>query len=201
MITYSNIKSLPNVPFESYLKLDGFSHSFLKREVNGVAPYMEISDKMRLGSIVDGLLMQPNQVDIKDPQYSIAVKMAIEIKQTFGDLIKNFVSQMSYTGTAEHQGFKMPVCGRLDWLLPKHAVIDLKCTGAKNDKEFIAFISHMGYHNQMFNYCGLSETKVAYIIPYSTTSKKCLSVVKIPIRPTNFFWAEKILKYGTCEGM
>jgi hypothetical protein len=197
MITYSNIKALPNVPFESYLKLEGFSHSFLKREVNGVAPYMEISDKMKLGSLIDGLLMQPDQVDIRDAQYQIAVKMAIEIKNTFGGLIKDFVSQMSYTGIAEHQGFKMPVCGRLDWLLPNHAVIDLKCTGAKSDNEFTAFITHMGYNNQMFNYCGLSQTQTAYIIPYSTTSKKCLSVVKIPIDTSNNFWAEKILKYGT----
>lgn len=196
MITYSEIKRFVGIPFDEYQRLGGYSYSFLKREVNGVAPEFIGSDKVRLGSLVDAILTQDDRIDYDDPQLDRAMKIAIEIKDKFGDLIKLFVPQVSYTAVSEFSGFKMPVKGRLDWELPKHAVIDLKVTEAKTDREFATLISHMGYDHQLFNYCGMSKVNKGYLMPYSTTAKKCLSVVGIDFGPSDPFWEDKILKFG-----
>lgn len=197
MLTYSNITRHLNVPFDKYLNFPGYSFSFLKREVNGVAPEFIGSDKVKLGSLVDAILTQDEKIDYEDPQFNRAMQIAIEIKDKFGTMIKSFVPQVSYTGTMEYKGFKIVSKGRLDWELLKLAVVDLKVTAAKDDKAFKAFIEHMGYGDQLFNYCGLSGTKRAYILPYSTTAKRCLSIVNIPIGDRNEFWEEKVLKFGT----
>lgn len=197
MITYSNIKRFIGIPFDDYQKLGGYSYSFLKREVNGVSPEFIGSDKVRLGSLVDAILTQDDRIDYDDPQMDRAMKIAIEIKDKFGDIIKLFIPQVSYTAVAEFSGFKMPVTGRLDWELPNHAVIDLKVTGAKTDREFTNLIAHMGYDHQLFGYCGMSKVKRGYLMPYSTTAKKCLSVVGLDFGDTDKFWEEKILKWGS----
>lgn len=196
MIQYSNQKRFERLPFDTYLKLPGLSHSFLKTEKNGVSPFMEITEKMKLGSMVDAILTEPHKVDVTDPNFAKGKRIASAINEQFGSLIKTFIPQLSYTGAASFEGFTIEVCGRLDWLLPGHAVVDLKVTAAKDIQPII---QHFGYNNQMFNYCKLAGVKVAYIISYSTALNKCLPVVKIDCSSDrNAFWEEKILKFGTC---
>lgn len=197
MIWYRNIKRHLNIPFEDYLKLDGYSYSFLKREVNGVSPEFIGSDKVKLGSLVDAILTQDDRIEYDDPQFNRAMKIAVEIKDKFGSMINQFMPQVSYTAIASYNGFNLPVTGRLDWELHSHAVIDLKVTGAKTDREFTALITHMGYNHQLFNYCRMANVKSGYLMPYSTTAKKCLSIVKFEAGDTNPFWEEKIIKFGS----
>lgn len=195
------------MPFEQYLELAlqgnlgqrTYSHSFLKREQSGQSPYMELTDKMRLGSMVDDILTSPETVNpaVNPEMFKRACKIASEIKKQFKGMLNSFVPQVSYTGQIIYKGIAMNVCGRLDWLLEKHAVIDLKVTDAKTDKAFAGVIDFMGYRNQMFNYCGLSQTKVAYIIPYSTKAGACLSVVKMEWNTgSNEFFENAVLKFG-----
>jgi hypothetical protein len=196
MIQYTNIQRRLNIPFNEYQKFNGYSHSFLKSEINGVSPEFIASEKVKLGSLVDAILTQDDKVDYADPQFNVAMKIAIEIKDKFGVMIKQFVPQVSYTAMASYGGLQMPITGRLDWELPKHAVIDLKVTGAKTDKEFATLIALMGYDNQLFNYCKMAGVTKGYLMPYSTSAKKCLSVVSVPIMDRNIFWESKILKFG-----
>lgn len=197
MITYSDIKRYENVPFEQYRKLGGYSFSFLKREVAGVSPEFIASDKVKLGSLVDAILMQPDEADISSPLWNDAAKIASHIKSTFGTLIPSFKSQRSYTGIMSHAGLSLRVTGRTDWEIDQLAIVDLKVTSATSDRQFAALISHMGYDNQQWNYARLAGAKAAYLLPYSSVAKKPLSVVKLPITSDyNEFWASKILKFG-----
>ena len=153
-----------------------------------------VTDKMRLGSIVDAFLTQPEEIDIYSPLYNIGREIAIHIKDVFGSLISHFEPQISYTSDIEFNGLKMPTTGRLDWLLRGQAVIDLKVTEATDLKPLIKF---MGYDNQMWNYTGMARVNKSFILAYSTKIKKCLPIIEIPRQERNEFWESKILKFGS----
>ena len=46
MIEYKDIKRYDNLDFSDYLKLKGYSHSFLKSEINGVTPEFKMTDRL-----------------------------------------------------------------------------------------------------------------------------------------------------------
>jgi hypothetical protein len=101
--------------------------------------------------------------------------------------------QVSFTADASYLDFTMPVTGRLDFLLPKVAVIDLKVTKSKNLKGLIEF---MGYKNQGWNYCKMSKVGLFYLMIHSIPLKKT-ELIKIDCRSDeNVFWQDKILKFG-----
>lgn len=199
MIHYSNIKLYHDLPFDDYLALHGNSNSFLKSEVNGTSPLFIQTNKIKLGSLVDALLTQDDRVDFADPLMNHAMKIAVEIKDTFGPLIKQFVPQLSYTADMHYEGLTMKTKCRPDWMLLKKAPVDLKVTAAKTDKEFVAIINHLGYKNQLFNYSGVSGTDTGYLMPYSTTAGCCLSIVSVPKLDRNSFWEGKIMKWGSVQ--
>lgn len=193
MITYSNIQRFDDMPFGDYLKLPGYSHSFLKRERMGVAEDLTITDNIRIGSLVDSIHTEPGKAKMNDPLYPAARDIAATIKQGFGTLINLFEKQVSYTAEATFQDFTMPVKGRLDFLLKGYAVIDLKVTKSKDLRSLIEF---MGYKNQLWNYCKFPNLPTAYLMIYSIPLKKT-ELVKIDCRSnTNTFWEDKILKFG-----
>lgn len=195
MITYSNIKRFDNIPFEEYLKFEGYSHSFLKREHNGIVEPLTITDNITIGKLVDGILTDPSSVDMSNPLYGNAKLIAHEVSSTFGTLIKSFVPQISYTADVECNGFIMPTTGRLDWLLPNHAVIDLKCTKAKVS-QLDGLINFMGYNNQVWHYCKMSGVEKAYLMFHSIPDKKTIIRFIDCSANTNDFWGNKIELFG-----
>lgn len=193
MIKFQNIVRYDNLPFEQYLKLPGYSNSFLKNEINGVAPGVDVTDNMKLGSMVDAILTEPEKVDMSSPFYEPGKSIALEIRKHFGAFIDKFEKQVSYTGEMVCDNFVMKTKGRLDFLIPKIATIDLKVTTAKDLPSLIKF---MGYDNQLFNYSGLAGTKKAFLMAY-IRSQKITRIVQIPVEnPVNYFWQEKIIKFG-----
>ena len=205
MLTYTQIKRYDNMPFEQYLALmpqgeRTYSHSFLKSEISGQSPLFVATERVKLGSLVDAILTSPDTVNPADPQFRVACKIASAIKAHFNkngiDITKVLTPQVSYLGKLAYRGLQMNVCGRLDWEIPNRAVLDLKVTAAKTDKEFAKIITYMGYPNQMFNYMGLSGTKVAYIVPYSTKANACLSIIRMEWSYKNSFWESSVLKFG-----
>lgn len=193
MIEYKNIKRFDNLSFEDYMKLPGYSYSFLRSERNGIAPDIEVTNKMRLGSLVDGILTSPETVNMSDDLYSNAKTIASEIKLAFGSCLIFFKTQVSYTGEAQFKDYKIITKGRLDFLLEKHALIDLKITESKGIK---ALVDYMSYRNQIWHYCKLSNVKKAYLIIHSIPLKKS-QIIEVSISDYNDFWASKILKFGT----
>jgi len=174
-----------------------YSHSFLKREQAGHSPYLEMTAKIKLGKMVDAILMSPDEVNPAEPEFKAGCIIASAIKVKFQNLIKNFIPQISYTGQLSYKGLVMNTCGRVDWELPKQAIIDLKVTDAKTDKEFAKVIEFMSYPNQMFQYRGLAGVAQSFIIPYSAKAKCCLSVVKMEYSPTQEeFFRNAVIKFG-----
>lgn len=196
MISYSNIHRFDNMPFNEYLKLNGYSHSFLKRERNGIAEDLAITDNIRVGSLVDAIITDPAKADMSSPLYPVARNISAAIKGKFGSIIAKFQKQVSYTANVSYMDFIMPTTGRLDFLLPGFAVVDLKVTKAKCLRTLIEF---MGYKNQMFNYCKMAKVDTAYLMMYSIPLRKT-EIIRIDcISDNNIFWQEKILKYGTVK--
>lgn len=192
MIQFTNKKRYDNVPFSEYLKVDGYSYSFLKREQQGSVPIFKSSPKVELGKLVDAILTQPDDIDIYSPQLKVAENIAKVLSDNFD--ISKFENQVSLTCDMECSGLSMPFRGRLDWGLKDIAVIDLKVTAEKNLR---AVINHMGYDNQLFGYCGAYDVKLGYILIYSSTSNK-YDLIQMPLDGEQF-WKEKIMKFGTVK--
>lgn len=195
MIIYSNITRSNSFNFKEYLDTPGYSYSFLKGEQWGIQKEVPLTDKIRLGSLVDSILTEPEKVDMLSPLYPIARNIAAEIRLRFPYVI-HFSKQVSFSGIATYENFTMPVRGRLDYLFEKNAVIDLKVTQVKNIPALIAF---MGYENQMWNYCKLAQVDKAYLIIYSVPLKKAIVHYVDCSRNMNDFWAQKVLKFGNVK--
>lgn len=196
MITFRSQKLHPKLGFEDYVRLPGVSHSFVKYQENGVLPYREPTEKMRLGSLVDAFLTEPDKVDATNPLFKQARTIASRIQNRHGDMLSSMEPQRSYSGVMRSGDMELDVCGRLDWELPGKIVLDLKVTAAETPKQFAALVDYMGYKNQLFNYAGLSGANVAFIIPYSIPLGDCLPIVSVPVGGSNPFWERAILMHG-----
>jgi hypothetical protein len=194
MISYTNIKSYEGISFEDYLKLKGYSHSFLKSNLNGVKQYFNTTDKVRLGSLVDNILTEPSKADMTSSLYPAAKAIAFQIKQLFGDLILSAQKQMSYTATMHMAGFNMDVTGRLDFLLPNFAVVDLKIT---NEKNVDGIIEYMGYNNQLWHYSKMARVTKAFLLFYVVPLKQVVVRSVDVTSDENGFWANKIIDFGS----
>lgn len=193
MIHYTNITRYDNLPFDQYLKLKGYGHSFLKGEKNGVAREFKETDKVILGKLVDGILSDPASVDMKNALYPAAKSIAYEIRTVFGSMISKFEKQVSFSALMHYNGYIMPTTCRLDFGVPSHAVVDLKVTHS-NDPHGI--IKYMGYQNQLWNYTGVYEVLKQYIMMYSVPLRKTV-MIDLGIRsPRNEFWESKIQRLG-----
>lgn len=192
MITISQVVQYNSVPFQKYQELPGYSTSFLKQQKGGIKPDFVMTDKVRVGSIVDAILTEPGKVDMCSPLYPAAREIAFKLKEAFGDIFKQMVPQVSYTGVVEYAGMKMRVRGRLDFLLPKLAVIDLKVTDAT---DLDALITFMKYREQMFLYCKFAGVDKAYLIFYVKKTKKCI-VKYIDCSGCSEWWQAKIMEFG-----
>lgn len=194
MIKYENIQRYDGMDFETYLKLPGYSHSFLKSEINGVAPKFHETKKVRLGKIVDALLTgTPEEVNMKDELYPAAKALAFEIKTVFGSIIKLLSKQVSFTGDMLFDGLRMPTKCRLDYFWEQQAVIDLKVT---HEKDVHGLIQYMGYENQLWNYSGIAKVERNYILIYSVPLKKT-TLVDLGKRPERSpYWESRIQKFG-----
>lgn len=196
MVTISNIKRFDNIPFVDYLQWPQYSHSFLKREKDGVVSALTITDNIRVGALVDDILTRGEVDNMDSALYPYARDIAAKVKTIFGPAINSFQKQVSYTGDMACNGFVMPVKGRLDFLLPNIAVVDLKVTKSKDLRGLIDF---MGYANQGWNYCQLADLSTFYLMIYSIPLKRT-ELIKIDCSSnSNAFYEDKILKFGRVQ--
>jgi hypothetical protein len=189
LINCKDIQRLEGLSFEDYLKLPFYSNSYLKAEVGGVTPEFIPTSKVNKGKLLDAMIC--NEI-IKSFEHFNEIKwLYFHLQKTYGWL-KIAKTQVSYTGTFCYENFEMPFKGRLDLELP-NAVIDLKYTEEKRSN-FRNLIEHMGYINQVWAYAKISNKPKAYIL---MVNKKCESeLIEIPLSERNYFYEEKILKFG-----
>jgi hypothetical protein len=189
MITVTNRQRYVGIPFEDYLRLPGYSFSFLNKEMYGVAPEVIETAAMRRGTLVDGILTQPDQVNIHDEQYNEARMIAYHITKT---LPMNLYPQISYTANFTFNGITLPVRGRLDFELPNEVVLDLKVTNQKNLDNTIRY---MNYESQLTGYALMNGAKSGYIAAY-VVPLKVVSLRRMDLNAGMDFWKRKIMKYG-----
>ncbi len=195
MINYSNIIRHDNIDFADYLKIGGYSHSWLKHQRNGICPPMIVTDNMKIGSMVDNILTEPHKVDLASHFYPFCKQIVFTIKERFGSMIDVFQKQVSYTANVTYDAFTMPTTGRLDFLLPGHAVIDLKCSKSKI-KDIPTLIEFMGYENQIWHYCKMSKVDKAYLMVYSIPDKRTEIYFYDCSNNYNTFWSNKCIEFG-----
>lgn len=199
MLTVENIKLHENVPFDDYVKWDMWSNSKLKSSDSGLSVSIEPTIKMRLGSLVDGILMQPDQVDMKDELYPLAVKTVIAIRDFFGrNITSQFQAQNSYTADIvdSETGIALPVKNRPDWVLSPHFVIDLKCSEANDQDRLYA---HMGYENQLWLQSKVAKCNSAFILwANPKTNKVNLRGYDVNGYAVEF-WRNAVLEHGSIK--
>lgn len=195
MIQVTNIKSFEGVPFNEYLQHEGYSHSFLKYQRFGIVEPVEVTKNMQIGSLVDGIITEPEKVNMSDELYYPARSIAKDLKAQYGDMLNVFKKQVSYSATFTMGEFELQTKGRLDFFLTSHAVIDLKVTWSK---DVVALINYMGYKNQVWGYCKMAGVKKAYIMIYSVPLRKSF-LYEIAIEDRNEFWENQLLDFGVVK--
>jgi hypothetical protein len=196
MITFENTKKYSSIDFEEYLKFKGYSHSFLKREQNGVSPEFVPTNAVKFGSLVDELLTEPEKVDISNPMYGFAKDVGLAVMQFFGNEIWNAMeSQLCFTTEMRMNGLIMPFKGRLDKFDARgKMVVDLKITQSPI-KQIPTLIDYMGYKNQLWGYGKPLGAERGLLIFYSTKDKKPF-MYPFKFEERNAFFEEKVLNFG-----
>jgi len=196
MILMQNVEILRNVDFSEYLKIKAYSNSFLKMEVGGVTPAFNPSDKVKIGSLVDSILTEPEKADISSPFYKISCQISNYIVKEFGfELWESLESQLSWVGELNYKGLIMPIKGRLD-KFGLNRVWDLKITH-EPIKNINSLIKFLGYDNQMWLYAKAMKVDAAVLIFYSVKDKAIAYKVIDCSGNDNPFFEEKTLKFGS----
>lgn len=200
MIEYSNLSCNKGLDFNSYLQIEALSHSSLKQMKNGILPDFKVTDKVRIGKLVDDILTN-NVIDMSNPHYVIAKDIANKMTAEIGvNTLKLLTFQISYSAIMSFDGLSINIKGRPDVELGKLATIDFKVT---DEKDCLALINYMGYDNQLWNYSKLGKTKNKFIFIYSKKLKKTFFYKRLVSEEDNNksekWWKGKILEYG-CIG-
>ena len=177
--------------------MPGYSQSFLKSERNGISPEIEITNNIRLGKLVDGILTEPATVNMSDELYPAAKEVVYHIKKFFGFALPYFKTQVSFTADANFNGFTLKTKSRLDFLLEKQMVLDLKVTMSK---DFKGIIDWMGYNNQVWHYSKSAGVPKGFLLMHSVPLKKTELFAVPGIGSSNQFWENKIIKFGQPHG-
>jgi hypothetical protein len=180
------------MPFDEYLKLPGYSFSFLKRERSGFAEDMAPTAKIEVGKLVDAILCEPATVRMDHPLYPIAKAIAFILQQQFGPLLARMRKQTSYTCLFTANGWSMPFRGRPDFELPVRAIVDLKIT---SEKKILPLIEYMQYWDQQYGYAKAAGVPKRYILIYSRPNKEAILLAQ-PMTDHNDWWAERIERFG-----
>lgn len=205
MISYDNIQRYNNMPFEEYLNLKGMSFSHLKSLKDGVKREIKITNKILVGKAVDAILTNDTLGELELSQDILipAINIADKIKSEWGEVIKSLTPQVSYHAKMydDEKVMSIVTTGRLDWLLGKAAVVDLKITNdAKNAFDCEKLVEWMGYDNQIFNYGGLAGVKHHFLLMYSTRVNKTFLLKRLVKEEdrmkANKWWNDKISEYG-----
>lgn len=180
-----NLTICRNISFDEYLKVPGFSYSWLKNEGRRFEP----STKMRLGSAVDAYLNEPEKFE---GNLALIKPLARILKVKVGGLYDKFEKQLSITADFIHEGMVLRYKGRPDWCIIRALVIDLKVS--ENIKDTIDFF---GYPNQLSGYAlaiGAYAAQILSIDPVMRRGEHKVDLINIDI--TKEWWERRIIQYG-----
>lgn len=122
--------------------------------------------KMLLGTAVHNYLLSP--AEYKHDNASVVRPLAAALKRTLGNLLPLSKPELAITATFESEGFVLDYKGRIDLLVPKILVIDLKVTDGDIEKT----IGFFGYENQLSGYAIAADVPRAAILAINTRTKQ-----------------------------
>lgn len=180
----ANLKILPTIPFEDYLKLPGWSHSGIKS--NG-KEFKTATPKMLLGKDVDNYLTNPEEYGYENVK--LIRPIALELKKKIGVLYKHLLPQLAFTADFIHEGFCLKYKGRADLAKLGKIVIDLKVSKMPLKKA----VEYFGYENQLSGYALALGCPIA-LLQSINPETLLISSYNVPI--TASWWEYEIIQKG-----
>jgi len=178
-MTTSERKIYPNVGWDSYVQIPAHSFSSLNGTFSGPP-----TKKMQLGTRVDHYMFEPAKYDGGD--LKLVRQCAAVLKTIVGSI--RYESQLTATANFHHNGFTMPVRGRLDMRIPG-LVMDLKISEMDPWKS----IAHFRYDWQLSGYAAMTgDSKIILISINPKTFKPTI----VPITMKFDWWEQQILING-----
>lgn len=190
-IEYKDRHLIEGMPFDKYIDLRAASFSGIRYgRFTG-----EQTEKMKMGTMVDAILTEkPDSIDMFAPNYPIAKAIAASIREVIP--VDSMMSQVVGTANAclqcEDGVFSMPVKGRLDFLIPGRAVIDLKVS---HERDIDRAINYFRYPDQLWHYAKLVKVDKAYLVVYKVRDKQVI-VRSMDVSEDSEFWKEAIVSQG-----
>lgn len=186
-----NQNLIPNVPFDDYIALPYWSHSKIKslgKEIK--AP----TRRMNLGTYVHQYLLEPSMYDHSNIQ--LVRPLAVAIKNRLGALMKYTKPEITVTCEFHCNGFMLQYQGRIDLLVIKRLVLDIKVS----DMPLAKSIPYFDYDNAMSGYALATGAEAAIIIRISPKSiekspdNPIIEIANVPIKSD--WWEYQIVQKG-----
>lgn len=190
-LTFTNQQNHGKPDFQEYLKAPGYSHSFLKNNINGTMPFVPTTDKMHFGTLVDAILCNTG-ADMSHPQYRIACKVAAHITNHV-PWLTSALSQQHMTATVNYVGLSLPIRSLPDFYVQGLATVDLKVSDI-HSKNAAKHIAHMQWENQVFMQRGCANVERGYVLLYCLKDKQ---IVFTRVHGGIEWMGDMVLNFGT----
>lgn len=183
-----NVKFYPDIPFEDYLKLPGWSFSGIKSRGTKIEP----TPKMQLGTKVHAYLLSAHEYEHGEDS-DLVRPLAIALKGVLGPVLRYCTPELAVTADFVYEGIVLHWKGRIDLPVVSKPhlslVIDIKVT----ELDLRWGIDFFGYHNQVSGYALAIGAQKAVIV---SVNRKTKATQVIPVKVEDAFWRQAVLRYG-----
>ena len=188
-LTVHNVRFYRDLEFSDYLKMPGYSFSWLKSGGQKIEP----TPKMQLGTKVHTYLLSAREY-LHEEGHELVRPLAVALKGILSPVLRYCSPELAVTADFVYQGMVLHYKGRIDLPVLHYksrlcVVIDIKVT----EMDLRKSIDFFGYHNQINGYALSIGAQRRVII--SVNPKSGVTQV-IPIAYTDEFWKRAVLKYG-----
>lgn len=177
-----------DIPFEDYLRLPGYSFSWLKSGGQKIEP----TPKMRLGTKVHAYLLSAHEYEHGEDS-DLVRPLAMALKGVLGPVLRYCTPELAVTADFIYDGMVLKYKGRIDLPVVSKPhlslVIDLKVT----EMDLRKSIDFFHYHHQVSGYCLAIGASKGVIVSVNPRTKK--TQVQ-PIRLITSFWEKSVLRFG-----
>lgn len=187
-LTVHNVRFYRDLEFSDYLKMPGYSFSWLKSGGQKIEP----TPKMQLGTKVHTYLLSAREY-LHEEGHELVRPLAVALKGVLAPVLRYCSPELAVTADFVHQGMVLHYKGRIDLpvISKPHLslVIDIKVT----EMDLRRSIDFFHYEHQVNGYALSIAAQRRVII--SVNPKNGITQV-IPIAYTDEFWKRAVLKYG-----
>lgn len=179
----NNVQYHPDIPWEDYLKLPGYSFSGLKNQGVDILP----SEGIAIGKLVHTYLLKPKEYNYE--RHEIVIPIARELVKYYNSIIRFAEVEVGVTSNFCVDGLCMPHKGLADMAIRKHLIVDYKILAGDLQYYLKTFL----YAEQLRGYMLPFEAPIGLIIAYNKRTKK---VQREVIGQDPRWWIYKIKQYG-----